>query len=42
MAELDAIAIIAYHLENAFEQFGVHHFSSNVYDNLLMLYGYLK
>ena len=35
MAELDAIAIIAYHLENAFEQFGVHHFSSNVYDNLL-------
>ncbi|UTO20181.1 Hpt domain-containing protein [Acinetobacter sp. Z1] len=35
MAELDAIAIIAYHLENAFEQFGVHHFNSNVYDNLL-------
>ncbi|WP_432442311.1 Hpt domain-containing protein [Acinetobacter corruptisaponis] len=35
MAEMDAIAIIAYHLENAFEQFGVHHFSSNVYDNLL-------
>ena len=35
MAELDAIAIVAYHLENAFEQFGVHHFNSNVYDNLL-------
>ena len=35
MVEMDAIAIIAYHLENAFEQFGVHHFSSNVYDNLL-------
>ncbi|WP_043971715.1 Hpt domain-containing protein [Acinetobacter sp. NBRC 110496] len=35
MAEMDAIAIIAYHLENAFEQFGVHHFNSNVYDNLL-------
>ena len=35
MAEMDAIAIIAYHLENAFEQFGLHHFSSNVYDNLL-------
>ncbi|QER38791.1 response regulator [Acinetobacter suaedae] len=35
MAELDAIAVIAYHLENAFEQFGLHHFSSNVYDNLL-------
>ena len=26
---------LPYHLENAFEQFGVHHFSSNVYDNLL-------
>ncbi len=35
MAEMDAIAVIAYHLENAFEQFGVHHFNSNVYDNLL-------
>ena len=35
MAELDAIAAIAYHLENAFEQFGVHHFNSNAYDNLL-------
>lgn len=35
MAELDAVGIIAYHLENAFEQFGVHHFNSNVYDNLL-------
>ncbi|WP_456049268.1 Hpt domain-containing protein [Acinetobacter halotolerans] len=35
MAELDAVAVIAYHLENAFEQFGVHHFNSNVYDNLL-------
>lgn len=35
MAEMDAIAVIAYHLENAFEQFGLHHFSSNVYDNLL-------
>ncbi|MCH7336710.1 Hpt domain-containing protein [Acinetobacter sp. NIPH 2699] len=35
MAELDAVAVISYHLENAFEQFGVHHFNSNVYDNLL-------
>ena len=35
MVEKDTIAVIAYHLENAFEQFGVHHFSSNVYDNLL-------
>ena len=35
MVESDMVAVIAYCLENAFEQFGVHHFNSNVYDNLL-------
>lgn len=35
MAQLEAVGVIAYHLENTFEQFGLHHFNSNVYDNLL-------
>lgn len=35
MVKLDQIADIAYELENAFEQFGLHNFNSNVYDGLL-------
>lgn len=36
MAELEPVAVIASHLENAFEQFGVKNFSSNAYDHLLL------
>ncbi|WP_130802377.1 hybrid sensor histidine kinase/response regulator [Acinetobacter ihumii] len=35
MADLEPVAIIAMHLENAFEQFAVKNFNSNVYDHLL-------
>jgi len=35
MVKLDQVADIAYELENAFEQFGLHNFNSNVYDGLL-------
>ena len=35
MVKLEQVADIAYELENAFEQFAVHNFSSNVYDSLL-------
>ena len=35
MVKLDQAADIAYELENAFEQFGLHNFNSNVYDGLL-------
>ncbi|WP_151981159.1 hybrid sensor histidine kinase/response regulator [Acinetobacter guerrae] len=36
MAELEPVAVIASHLENAFEQFAVKNFNSNVYDHLLL------
>ena len=36
MAENEPVAAIAYELETTFEQFAVHHFSSNVYDPLLL------
>jgi len=36
MAELEPVAVIASHLENAFEQFAVKAFSSNAYDHLLL------
>ena len=35
MVKLSNIAEVAYELETAFEQFGVHHFNSNAYDSLL-------
>jgi len=35
MLGLETVQAIAYQLENAFEQFALHHFSSNIYDNLL-------
>ncbi len=35
MVHLEQVADIAYELENAFEQFGLHNFNSNVYDGLL-------
>ncbi|QWZ61618.1 Hpt domain-containing protein [Acinetobacter pittii] len=35
MLGLENVQAIAYQLENAFEQFALHHFSSNIYDNLL-------
>ncbi|WP_374666656.1 Hpt domain-containing protein [Acinetobacter sp.] len=35
MVENEPVAAIAYQLETTFEQFAVHHFSSNAYDNLL-------
>ncbi|WP_368678503.1 Hpt domain-containing protein [Acinetobacter lactucae] len=35
MLGLQTVQAIAYQLENAFEQFALHHFSSNIYDNLL-------
>ena len=35
MVKLEEVADIAYELENAFEQFGLHNFNSNVYDGLL-------
>ncbi|MBJ9722711.1 Hpt domain-containing protein [Acinetobacter calcoaceticus] len=35
MVGLETVQAIAYQLENAFEQFALHHFSSNIYDNLL-------
>ncbi|RZG80121.1 hybrid sensor histidine kinase/response regulator [Acinetobacter sp. WCHAc060033] len=35
MVHLEQVAEIAYELENAFEQFGLHNFNSNVYDGLL-------
>ncbi|MCU4414173.1 Hpt domain-containing protein [Acinetobacter sp. WU_MDCI_Axc73] len=36
MAELEPVAVISSHLENAFEQFAVKAFSSNAYDHLLL------
>ncbi|MGE8541634.1 MAG: hybrid sensor histidine kinase/response regulator, partial [Acinetobacter sp.] len=35
MVENEPVASISYRLESTFEQFAVHHFSSNVYDHLL-------
>ncbi|MCU7698534.1 Hpt domain-containing protein [Acinetobacter sp. AYS6] len=35
MVGLETVQAIAYQLENAFEKFALHHFSSNIYDNLL-------
>ncbi|QIZ62390.1 response regulator [Acinetobacter indicus] len=35
MAEIEPVAVIAYQLENTFEQFAVHQFNSNAYDALL-------
>lgn len=35
MVGLEAVYAIAYQLENAFEQFALHHFNSNIYDHLL-------
>ncbi|MCU4564711.1 hybrid sensor histidine kinase/response regulator [Acinetobacter sp. WU_MDCI_Abxc222] len=35
MLGLETVQAIAYQLENAFEQFALHHFSSNIYDSLL-------
>ncbi|MFW6526063.1 Hpt domain-containing protein [Acinetobacter baumannii] len=35
MVGLEAVQAIAYQLENAFEQFALHHFNSNIYDHLL-------
>ena len=35
MVENEPVAAISYQLETTFEQFAVHHFSSNVYDDLL-------
>ncbi|OTG65582.1 Hpt domain-containing protein [Acinetobacter silvestris] len=43
MVRLEQVAEIAYELENVFEQFAVHNFSSNVYDSLLdMAFNWLK
>jgi len=35
MAELEPVAVIAYALENTFEQFGLHNLTTSVYDPLL-------
>ncbi|MDR2248357.1 Hpt domain-containing protein [Acinetobacter sp.] len=35
MVGLETVQAIAYQLENAFEQFALHHFNSNIYDHLL-------
>jgi len=35
MVGFEAVQAIAYQLENAFEQFALHHFNSNIYDHLL-------
>ena len=35
MVENEPVAAVAYQLETTFEQFAVHHFNSNVYDDLL-------